>query len=243
MLSPRSRRFFACVLPLVSALGCQRPATVPDEHGFSYVCGSKPKADPSCDEIPGVAASSAQVPLPDKWAVGSLVRVDYWARSTHGSAGVPVKVYSDTLDKLAPETSVTGGFRVLAKGSVALVALGPEQEVLGRVRVDAHDIDHIGFDRYTTEGAQNPGDQGVTRVKIDRIGDSTVIRGVPMDAEGQVLAGDLPCKWSTSDEAVVAIRTPTNDNMITVTATGAGSASLRLELGKIAVDLPIQVSN
>src|SRR5262249_6249718 len=93
---------------VVFATGCSGipAADSPSEHGFNYVCAGRPKGDSTCDEIPGVAVTNREVPLPDRLAVGSVVRVEYWSRTKPGSSAVPIKVFSDSRDKLAPEAAV-----------------------------------------------------------------------------------------------------------------------------------------
>jgi hypothetical protein len=236
-MSQKSILVAACLV--ASAIGCQSTAVSPGERGFGYVCTDGP-SDAACNELPGLPAAHADVALPEKLAVGSTFRAGFWL-AQRGSADGPVPVIGESPGVLSPVLGAPGSFRVERPGSIALVALGPTDEVVGRARLSASPIDHVGFDRYEAATSQPSGDQGVSKITIERIGARAVVRGVPMDAEGAVLGGALPCTWSSSNPGVVAIEGSPKGNVIEVSAIGSGSTTLHVELGAARADLPVVV--
>jgi hypothetical protein len=232
--------FIAACLVAATTIGCQSTAVSPSERGFGYVCSDGP-SDAACNEMPGLPAAHADVALPDKVAVGSTFRAGFWL-SQRGSGEAPVPVIGESPGVLSPVLGAPGAFRVERPGSIALVALGPTDEIVGRARLSAAPIDHVGFDRYDATTSQPAGDQGVARITIERIGGRAVVRGVPMDAEGVVLGGALPCSWSSSNPGVIAIEGSPKGNVIEVAAVGSGTTTLHVDLGAAHADLPVVVA-
>jgi hypothetical protein len=230
----------ATAVGLVGSIGCQSAAVSPGEKGFGYVCTDRPM-DAVCNELPGMAAAHADVALPEKIAVGSTFRAGFWL-GRRGSPDGPVPVIGESPGIMTPVLGAPGAFRVQRPGSIALVALGPSDEVVGRARLSASAIDHVGFDRFDAASAQPTGDQGVAKVALDRIGDKLLVRGVPMDAEGSVLGGALPCAWSSSNPGVVTIAGSPRGNVIEVAAVGSGQTTLHVDIGAAHADLPISVA-
>ena len=234
----RSSVFIAASL-ITATIGCQSTAVAPGERGFGYVCTDGP-SDAACNELPGLPAAHADVALPDKLAVGSTFRAGFWL--SHGSGDAPVPVIGESPGVLSPVLGAPGAFRVERPGSIALVALSPTNEVVGRARLSASPIDHVGFDRYDAATSQPAGNQGVSKITIERIGERAVVRGVPMDAEGAVLGGALPCTWSSSNPGVITIAGSPKGNVIEVAAVGSGTTTLHVDLGAAHADLPVVVT-
>jgi hypothetical protein len=240
------RELLHCVFPGFSALGalalagCQAaPATV-EARGFGYLCSGAP-SDAACNESPGVAATPLDVGLPERIAVGSSVRFTFWPPG-HASGSAPVPVADESAGVLQRAADAAHGFRVDRPGSIALAAFAPSGEVIGRARLEAFAVDHVGFDRFASDEAQPASQQSIPRARLERLGDRTILRAVPMNAEGDVLAGALACKWTSSNPGVVDVQGPTNGNFVTVLATGAGQTTLHVDLGGASADLPIDVS-
>ncbi len=234
------RSAFVAAFVFVATTGCQSTAVTPGERGFGYVCTDGP-SDAACNELPGLAAAHADVALPDKLAVGSTFRAGFWL-AQRGSSDGPVPVIGESPGVLSPVLGAPGAFKVERPGSIALVALSQNDEVVGRARLSASPIDHVGFDRYDAATSQPAGDQGVSKITIERIGGRAVVRGVPMDAEGAVLGGALPCAWSSSNPGVIAISGSPKGNVIEVAAVGSGTTTLHVDLGAAHADLPVVVS-
>jgi hypothetical protein len=233
--------FIITSLALVGSIGCQAAAVSPGgEKGFGYVCTDKP-TDAVCNELPGVAAAHADVALPEKLAVGSTFRAGFWLNQ-RGSTDGPVPVIGESPGVVSPVLGAPGAFKVEKPGSIALVALGPSDEVVGRARLASLPIDHVGFDRFDAATAQPASDQSVGHITIERIGEKAVIRGVPMDAGGSVLGGALPCAWSSSNPGVVTIEGSPKGNVIEVAAVGSGQTTLHIDIGAAHADLPISVA-
>ncbi|HVY47588.1 MAG TPA: hypothetical protein VHB21_16980 [Minicystis sp.] len=236
--STRTLAFFAVCF--VGSLGCQVGAVTPEGQGFTYLCGSGAQSDAACNELPGVPAASAEAPLPDKMAAGSSFRVAFWP-SKRGSPEGPLPVLGESKGVMSPILGAPGAFRIERPGSIALVALGPSDEVLGRARLEAFAVDHLGFDRFNLQGGQPSGAETVTNVALERVAERVIVRAVPMNAEGDVLGGTLPCAWSSSNPAVVTFEGGTDGNVVTIVATGAGATALHVTLGGKTADLPVTV--
>jgi len=68
------------------------------------------------------------------------------------------------------------------------------------------------------------------------------VRVVPLDASSGALAGALPCQWTTSNSAAVALSTDPTDNVVTLTAaTMPGTSMLTATLGGLTTSFQVTV--
>jgi hypothetical protein len=66
-------------------------------------------------------------------------------------------------------------------------------------------------------------------------------RAVPIDTEGNMLAGDIGCSWTTSNPGVVTIESDPSKNIVTFRIQGPGNASLHVQMGSMGKDVAFNI--
>ena len=67
-------------------------------------------------------------------------------------------------------------------------------------------------------------------------------RALPLDDRGQILAGALPCAWTTSDANVAKLTSNPADNIAVVVSGAAGTATVKVTLGPLSGEVAIKVN-
>lgn len=194
-----------CVLPAVMGCGDDDDSgSLPGELGnnhFFYVCSTID--DAHCrDGITG---------FPDKIAVGGSFELparDEGGRTLSVRSASPVMV-----------TPTDEAFRFRRAGFNAFLAFN-FGEFVDFTHIEAVEVDDIlVVDSFGREGT-------VTLVN----GERSSVTAIPIDVEGDTLAGSLSYRWSSDDESVVEVERV--GTFVQLTAVGLGSAQVRVSLGE-----------
>ena len=65
----------------------------------------------------------------------------------------------------------------------------------------------------------------------------------PVTADDRILAGALPCAWSSSNSSVAQIVGASDENVIDVSTGQAGSTTIGVQLGSLTASVPLTVEN
>jgi hypothetical protein len=210
------------LLVVLVLAGCDSAPTDPQkgngelhEGEFLYSCTSP--ADAFCaSHVPGPPSGS----LPAGIALGAdfVMRFDQPAT---------------TLDADAVFFDLGGDGTVHAKraGYGAILARAANGDVIDFVNMRVHDVAGLGI-------------LGVDSSTVLAAGETRAVRGEPLDATTQVLAGTLAYGWETSNAAVVSVSVSDDDRIhggATLRAVAPGVATIRVVSGASTGTVSFQV--
>jgi hypothetical protein len=233
---PLRTRSSVSACAMLTATACVLSPAAPNEgqlgsDSFFYEC-TEP-SDAACDLL------SNPMPL-DKLPVIAL----------GATFGIVVQPLGHTVTSPTPflgESSVgpTGSvFIAMREGEAVIVSL---QSSVSSTDLQASDLTHLQIRKPMTL-ALSVGDvaTGFTTfasaagIKMTA-GSTQRVRVVPQDVNSGALAGALPCQWATSNAASISLSTDPTDNVVTVTASGAGTSMLTATLGDLTTSFQITV--
>ncbi|MSP25972.1 MAG: hypothetical protein EXR75_12595 [Myxococcales bacterium] len=200
---------------------------------FTYACG--PLSDAFCvvDADKPAASADQSVPFPVV-ATGSRFTM------TYKSDEPPASPFWVTV--LAPEffTATEEGKYLIARLHGFAALGGPEGDggLEDLTHLEIADPVALRFSQEDTSGNIN-GSFGGLDVAVSSA--LHRFRVAPVDAADGLLAGALPCSWTTSDASVVAITTDVASNVIEVSFGKAGTATLGATLGDLSGEVQVTV--
>lgn len=225
----------------LAVAGCTTPSP-PTQKGeltegtFTYKCAGS--SDAFCDD--GFTPPEG---FP-KVALNSEFSVDFTPEVATNDDGTPVFSFIDTvaperievvgdLEANPPTLSarVAGFSALIAKGDYGAfdfltVEVVPIETIeVAVIGAGSNVTGTVGLDDFTINGAS-----------------STKFRSTLRMAGGDLLAGSLPCAWSSTNSSVAAITTSSTDNLVTVEAKSAGKATLTVTMSEFQVQFPITVT-
>jgi hypothetical protein len=217
----------------------ETPPPPPVESGelgaarFRYRCTAP--SDAQCDfdkELgTGVGGKSYELPL---LALGSTFALDL--ESVNPPDPPPeIRPLHPTYAERTPD----GLLRPLKKGKTS-IGVRRGDEIVDFVNVRIAEIAGLKLFSGDPQGKLEDVDVGKGSVTVKQ-SFTFRFRVAPIDSEAKLLAGSLPCKWTTSNEAVIKITTPADDNIVTVVSGAAGQSTLTVELGERKVEIPITI--
>ncbi len=203
------------------ALGCEYNGYLPPKSnlGWEFVAYScLGFEDPFCDDaepllIPASDSLSSHAPI----GLGSRFGV------SDGSAV--------STERLTPMP--TGGFEAKKVGIAAVVS--------------ASDFAHFDVRKPVEVVVTHRAPSGLFTNRVGKTAFNLSLpedkfRAMLADAEGNALAGAYNCKWTTTDKAVISIQGSAHKNLVTFRIEGAGTATLRVELGDFSQDIDFNIS-
>ena len=108
-------------------------------------------------------------------------------------------------------------------------------------------IDHLEFAHTNPTGGSFKGNVTVPGLSITvSVAGGPVtqlFRVVPMTADRKLLAGSLPCMWTSSDATTAQVTTDPTQNIVTVQLNKAGTATLHVTLGSAAADVTVTLGS
>jgi hypothetical protein len=221
----------------LAALGCSSASGNGAQAGelgrgtFSYVCG--PGADAQCNsnaDLPIVDPSTNLPPV----ALGSLFDLDY----------APGRVESD--DEAVLPVVDNQWFYAKGSGYVAVVgSKGGTADDLVHVLVEP--IDHLEFAQSAVTGGSFMGEvtvPGLTATVTVNGGPLTqYYRVVPLTQDRKLLAGGLPCMWTSSNPSVGRVVSDPAQNIVQVQFSQNGMVTFHVTLGSAAGDVNVTVGS
>ncbi|MBI5538229.1 MAG: hypothetical protein HY898_36240 [Deltaproteobacteria bacterium] len=212
---------------------------------FTYVCGTG--ADAQCNDNSDLALVDPATNFPPI-ALGATFSSSFKVNDAQD----PSAVMSAVPDMLDSETVPK---YLIAKKVGWVALLGMESaggtRVSDLIHAKVEPLDHLEVAQSAPTGGGGADFKGkVTAPGIDvTITGSTpstpvtqMFRVVPMTKDRKLLAGALPCQWTTSNEAVARITTDAGQNIITVELK-PGDATLKAALGGLTVDVKVKVGS
>lgn len=238
----RSRAFpFALVIAMLAA-GCDdKTASTPDaqpppqQQGdignatFTYQCG--PDSDPQCNVDSELApiAKDSQFPV---IAAGSTFLLQAQRARDAGTGPLDVvPVSTSFIDK-----DTTGKLMTAKRAGVTTVLAKNGADTVDLTTVVLTAPDHVKLLQGSPTGSfQNGsvviGPNGVTAQA--NVQYTFKFRAFAVDKSDGVLAGALPCQWTTSDATIANITTPPQQNIVTVVSGKAGTATITNTIGTL----------
>lgn len=239
-------RALACGCGLLVAACDESSDTEPDEQPpvvlygglgratFEYACVAL--GDPQCDLDADLAPLREQSPFPFL-AVGSRFQL-----ATEGTEYGPLVLDSASSDFLLVEDDgIT--MQALRAGAASVVA------TKGGVPVDFGNIQLVDPAGLKILAATPQGsfegvevDFGNGQVSAEVNAQFTFkFRALVTDADGEILAGALPCLWETSDSDVATITSDPADNVVVIVSGAAGTATVSVAYGDFTGEITIDV--
>jgi hypothetical protein len=220
----------ALLLPACGPLGADTTGTTGELGNgvFSYLCDSD--SDSVCDN----GATGAQA-MPKSVALGSRFSVNYSPSDPTDGSAIVEPVSEDFLTKT---DEVASSFKALKAGTAGLLAKRGET-VVDLLHLAIKAVDHLQVDATgdTIDGVR----EGVTALDLP-VGRTLRLRALSVDVADEALAGALSCAWSTSDQAVAQVASLETDNEVTLQANAAGSATVRVQIEELAVEIALTVT-
>jgi hypothetical protein len=188
---------------------------------FEYLC--KATTDAQCDE--GETVSQAAFDAIARAGVFGLSFLDEYGNATSDeieAAGDGRITYDDQTQRWTAEKA----------GLVALIAFEQNGGVEDFVHATVVEPSGVVISEKDLSG-HFTGSFGGATIDVS-IQSDFILRVAPADALQNVLAGGLPCQWTSDNPAVAAISSDATDNVITVHPVAAGSATLHVQLGSVS---------
>jgi len=200
---------------------------------FKYRCTGPSDAQCDFDKELGTGIGGSAYTLP-VIATGSVFGLDL---ETIDPAAPPseIRPLHPTYAERTPEGLLKG----LKKGKTS-IGLRRGDEIVDFVNVRIADVAGLKLFSADPQGQYEDVDIGKGSVSVKQ-SFTFRFRVAPIDGEAKLLAGTLPCKWTTSNEAVIKITTPADDNIVTVVSGTAGQSTLTVELGDKKIEIPITI--
>lgn len=166
-----------------------------------------------CSTIDDAHCRFDLVDFPDKIALSASFQVE--ARDEN-SRSLDLKPVSPVM-----VTASGGEFRFRKAGICSFVATDSFGDLIDFAHLRSVPVAEIGLDDALN--APIGAEWQLT------LGESTTVTAVPLDEEGDTLAGSLNFRWVSDDESVLTVER--SGGRITVSAVGEGSATLQVSLG------------
>jgi hypothetical protein len=126
---------------------------------------------------------------------------------------------------------VTGGFKVVRSGELALLAVTGNREVIDLKHLRGADIASVRVQRA----------KSLPESRLQLAADETVeVLAIPMDAQGVVLGGALDYRFSSEQPAIVRIETLAELNRVRIRAISEGETNLSIEVGGKTYMVPVE---
>ena len=235
------------LLPIL-AVGCEPkekmtgpPVKVGEIGSATFVYGCGPDSDVQCNmdaELAPKAMNTVfpQVAVGSKFAITTVTNVEAGTGAPLGvgTAGT-VMVDVDPMSKLLLGKKEGYGALLALSGTTVVDITSIHLAVPTKLEIlqGTPDGKFLG-------GSVSIGPGGVSAT-------SSVVytfrfRAIPKDDSGGILAGALPCNWTTSDANVAKITTPPQQNIVTVVSGTAGTANIDVTLGPLKGQIVIKVN-
>ncbi len=210
------------------ALGCEKEPTQQKagELGngvFTYSCSRS--SDAQCDDEHKVSASAF-----DALALGAYFQMG----GPSGTASL-----NPASDLRVVYAGATAEWHTVATGHTAVMAIGYESEVIDMVHLHTVAPTQIVVAKKLISGDFS-GEIGNVSFDVD-LDDAIQLRAAPADADGNILAGALPCTWTSMDATVVEISGDETDNVVSLITKNTGQGKLLVELGELAAEVTVDV--
>jgi hypothetical protein len=224
-------RFSAYLAVALGGAGCTNIDGVPPtgtigELGngrFFYECDGA--SDPLCD-VP-----VEDLTIPEGVAVGSRFGASYTAELFT----TKVRVLSAAPALLDNVDSFGSIFEAHKPGVSALLAQQGDS-FIDFVHVRLAEVDDIRIDSL------DPVDEQIADIDL-ALGAVRLLRAVPTDEDGIMLAGALACDWSVEDESIARFITDSNDNQAALEGLSVGATTATIKMGALEVSIPVEVAD
>ncbi len=239
------KRFVKCLsVGAVLALGCdgkedpkQPPAVLPGSLGraeFLYECVGE--ADPQCDQDADLAPTRTDSPFP-VIAVGS--RFQLFAES-----GGPLQLGTASGQWLALDAD--GATLTALRAGVVSVVASQSGTPLDFADIELREPAALKILPATPQGSFEGVEVDVANGQLTaeaNVEFTFKFRAIVVGANGEILAGDFPCNWSSSDPDILQITSDPVDNIVTVVSGNPGPGVLEVELGDFSGTVSIEVGS
>ena len=229
----------------VLALGCaetedpeQPPAVLPGSLGraeFRYECVGA--GDPQCDLDADLAPTRTDSPFP-LIAVGS--RIQLFAESNN----LPLALDSASEQFLAIDAD-GATVTALSAGTVSVIASQSGTPV-DFADVELREPVALKILPATPQGSFEGVEVDVANGQLTaeaNVEFTFKFRAILVGANGELLAGDFPCNWSSSDPDILEITSDPADNIVTVVSGNPGPGLLNVEVGDFSGTVSIEVGS
>jgi hypothetical protein len=217
----------------VTACSDSVPSTKKGELGnvtFTYSCDLMPKSDPFCDmakpgftpgQFPNIAVGSVFELMPDT--------------GTYPASSLDPNRVDSSGTALVAGIAPLGDVSCTGKHSTDCPSNAPFfLDDVVHVKIVDPSVFELAHPDATGAYTQI---LGVDNFSFSLPDDS--FRAIVLDARGNMLAGGLPCLWTTSNPAVLAIQSDPAANIVHFHATGqAGHSDLHVTLGTFETTVP-----
>jgi hypothetical protein len=75
-----------------------------------------------------------------------------------------------------------------------------------------------------------------------KMGSTYKLRATMLSDGGSILAGSLPCTWSSGNPTVVKVASSPTDNLVTIEPQSTGKTTMRVAIDALELEFPITVS-
>jgi len=218
MRMPKKRCIAVMALAIGGTAGCGTRGEL-RTGTFTYECVDK--SDVAC-----VFLGSAS--LPALMAKGSRARVNFSDGNDNSFQVLPAAPRLASLEN--------GNIVFHEPGVVALIAQRGPDQVGDFVNVSIAVLDHLAL---TSEVVGAPA--GMLPGTVPN-GQQATVTAAPIGPSGQSLAGALAYTWTSSDQTIATVTTPTSpDHKVTVTGKAPGTATIQASAGGATGDIVITV--
>ncbi|MBX3228243.1 MAG: hypothetical protein KIT84_26540 [Labilithrix sp.] len=201
---------------------------------FRYKCLLPSDAQCDFDKELGTGAGGSSSSLPTL-ATGSRFGLEIELNASAGEGDAPA------LTALHPTfATVEADGVTLVRPGKTTIGLSRGADIVDMLDVEVKDPTGIKLFSGDPQGQFTDVKVGVGSVKAT-VQFTFRFRAALADGD-QVLAGSVPCKWTTSDAEIANITTEPEDNIVTVvTGTKQGTATIKVELGTFSTEIPLTV--
>ncbi len=229
-----------CVAALVHLEGCaDNKGSTPDAQPppqqkgdlgnatFTYQCG--PDSDPQCNADSELAPIGKGSQFPTL-ALGSTFLLQAQRAGEAGTGALTVTpVSTGFLD-----ADASGKLMIAKRAGVVTVLATSGTDTIDLTTVVVTAPDHVKLLQGSPtnsfkNGSVVVGPGGVTAQANVQV--TFKFRAFAVDKSDGVLAGALPCNWTTSDATIANITTPANANIVSVVSGKAGTATITNTIG------------
>jgi len=227
---------------LFAAVGCEDDKSAAVRAGqlgaaeFRYVCGTG--EDPQCNTDADLAQPGEFSEFP-KIAVGGAFGIDVRPKS-----GPESTIKLDFARSLFDFDEAAKNFKAKKPGVMSILGVRND-DVLDLTWVEIVKADHIKLIQGTPDGKFKDGSIKIGPEGV--AGQANVqltfkFRAVAADKDDKLLAGSLPCMWTTSDAAIANITSSPTANIVTVVSGNPGTATIHVTLGDMQGDIALKVN-
>jgi hypothetical protein len=248
MMANRGRSIVMMALALslaITAVGCEDKGGSAAARGgqlgaatFTYVCGKG--EDPQCNTDSELAQPGEFSTFP-RIAVGAAFGLGIKPKERQFDNDSLKLDFSETLFEVDEAKT---NFKGKSPGVMSILA-NYNSETLDLTWLEVVKADHIKLIQGTPDGKFK---DGSIKIGPDGVaGQANVqftfkFRAVAADKDDKLLAGALPCMWTTSDAAIANITSPPTANIVTVVSGNPGTATVHVTLGDMQGDITLKVN-